>query len=85
MLCRYAGLRCPSEVFALRWSDIELDAGRMRVRSPTGENFGKGIREVPLFPEVLLQALPRRLATYEYKLSGSDVTAEGLKHLHGIS
>jgi len=52
VLCRYAGLRCPSEVFALRWSDIELDAGRMRVRSPKGENFGKGIREVPLFPEV---------------------------------
>ena len=24
----------------------------MRVRSPKGENFGKGIREVPLFPEV---------------------------------
>ncbi len=51
MLCRYAGLRCPSEVFALRWSDIELDAGRMRVSSPKGD-FGKGIREVPLFPEV---------------------------------
>ena len=52
VLCRYAGLRCPSEVFSLRWADIELDAGRMRVRSPKGENFGKGIREVPLFPEV---------------------------------
>ena len=24
VLCRYAGLRCPSEVFALRWSDIEV-------------------------------------------------------------
>ena len=52
VLCRYAGLRCPSEVFSLRWSDIDLDRGRMRVRSPKGENFGKGIREVPLFHEV---------------------------------
>ena len=52
VLCRYAGLRCPSEVFALLWTDVDFDGGRMKVRSPKGENFGKGIREVPLFPEV---------------------------------
>ena len=52
VLCRYAGLRCPSEVFALRWADVDFDRGRMKVRSPKGENHEKGIREMPLFPEV---------------------------------
>ncbi len=51
-LCRFGGLRCPSEIFALRWADVDFDRGRMKVRSPKGANFGKGIREVPLFPEV---------------------------------
>ncbi|MBC8116704.1 MAG: protein kinase [Candidatus Saccharimonas sp.] len=35
--------------------------------------------------DVLLQALPPRLAVYDYNLSGSDLTDEGLKHLYGIS
>ena len=52
VLCRFGGLRCPSEIFALRWADVDFDRGRMKVRSPKGENFGKGVREVPLFPEV---------------------------------
>ena len=52
VLCRFGGLRCPSELFALRWADVDFDRGRMKVRSPKGENFGKGIREVPLFHEV---------------------------------
>ncbi len=52
MLCRFGGLRCPSEIFALRWADVDFDRGRLKVRSPKGANFGKGIREVPLFPEV---------------------------------
>lgn len=51
-LCRFGGLRCPSEILALRWTDVDFDRGRMKVRSPKGENFGKGVREVPLFPEV---------------------------------
>ncbi len=52
VLCRFGGLRCPSELFTLRWADVDFDRGRMKVRSPKGENFGKGIREVPLFHEV---------------------------------
>jgi integrase len=52
VLCRFGGLRCPSELFALRWADVDFDRGRMNVRSPKGANFGKGIRETPLFPEV---------------------------------
>ena len=52
VLRRFGGLRCPSEVFALRWADVDFDRERMKVRSLKGANFGKGIREVPLFHEV---------------------------------
>jgi integrase len=64
-LCRWGGLRCPSEVLRLRWSDIQWTdaerAGRMVVRSPKTEHHeGKAERTVPLFPElepILLDAL----------------------------
>lgn len=52
-LCRWAGLRCPSEHLALRWGDVDLEAGRLTVRSPKLEHIeGKGERTVPLFPEL---------------------------------
>ena len=53
-LCRFAGLRCPSEVFTLRWSDVDFERGRMRVRSPKLEGQQGEFREVPLFPEIRL-------------------------------
>ena len=53
-LCRFAGLRCPSEVFTLRWCDVDFERGRMRVRSPKLEGQQGEFREVPLFPEVRL-------------------------------
>jgi len=46
-LCRYAGLRCPSEVLALKWTDIDWERGRMRVDSSK-----TGVRFVPMFAEV---------------------------------
>lgn len=49
-LCRWGGLRCPSEVLALRWGDILWDQTRMIVRSSK-----TGYRVVPLFPEVLAE------------------------------
>ncbi len=52
-LCRYGGLRCPSEVLALKWDDIDWDRSRMTVRSSKTEHQADGgVREVPLFPEV---------------------------------
>ncbi len=52
-LSRYGGLRCPSEHLGLRWSDINLAAGRMIVHSPKTEHHrGKAQREVPIFPEL---------------------------------
>jgi len=52
-LSRYGGLRCPSEHLALRWGDIDLEGGRITVRSPkTAHHEGKGERVMPLFPEL---------------------------------
>lgn len=52
-LSRYAGLRVPSEAFALRWADVDWHAGRLFVRSPKTEHHRDGAgRWVPIFPEV---------------------------------
>lgn len=52
-LARYGGLRTPSETLSLRWRDIDLEHNRISVQSPKGERHGKGVRLLPLFPELL--------------------------------
>lgn len=53
-LCRYGGLRCPSEVLALRWGDIDWERSRFTIRSAKTEHHeGKDRRIVPIFPELL--------------------------------
>lgn len=58
-LSRFGGLRCPSEVLALRWCDVDFDRMRIKVRSPKTEHHeGHESRIIPLFPElepILLQ------------------------------
>lgn len=52
-LSRYGGLRCPSEHLALTWGDIDWQRGRITVRSSKTEHHeGKGIRVMPLFPDL---------------------------------
>ena len=52
-LSRYAGLRVPSELLALRWTDVDLPAGRMTIRaSKTEHHESGGIRACPIFPEL---------------------------------
>lgn len=51
-LCRYGGLRCPSEVLAVRWQDVNFVEGWLLVRSPKTEHHGKAVRRCPLFPEL---------------------------------
>jgi integrase len=51
-LARFGGLRCPSEVLGVRWSDINWERNRFTVRSPKTERQGKAQRVVPLFPEL---------------------------------
>jgi integrase len=78
VLCRFGGLRCPSEVLALRWSDISFETGRFKVRSPKGEGFGKGVREVPLFPEVreVLELLRNVPSTDEFVISSNNRSSD---------
>jgi integrase len=59
-LARYGGVRVPSEVLALRWTDVYWDQAKVLVRaSKTEHHVGKESRLIPLFPELktyLLQA-----------------------------
>ena len=48
-LARYAGLRIPSELRGLRWSEINWADGRFIVHSPKTERKGKPKRVVPIF------------------------------------
>lgn len=53
-LCRYGGLRCPSEVLRLRWSDINWEQGKMLIHSPKTERHeGRESRLIPIFREIL--------------------------------
>ena len=51
-LARYAGLRCPSEVGALTWDDVNWEKGRLTVRSKKTEHHGAdhALRVVPISP-----------------------------------
>jgi len=52
-LSRFGGLRCPSETLSLTWGDVDFENGRMAVPEPKVEHHeGRGIRSVPLFPEL---------------------------------
>ena len=53
-LCRFGGLRCPSEVLALRWEDVNWQEGRLLVHScKTERHEGRESRIIPIFPEIL--------------------------------
>jgi integrase len=52
-LARYAGVRVPSEPMALKWGDIDFEQGRLTIHAAkTAHHEGKGVRVIPLFPEV---------------------------------
>ena len=54
-LCRYGGVRCPSEVLGLTWADIDWEQRRFRVHATKTEHHADGgNRIVPLFPELYL-------------------------------
>ena len=52
-LCRYGGIRCPSELLPLCWSEVNWEQGRFLIRSPKTEHHEGGAdRWVPIFPEL---------------------------------
>ncbi len=53
-LSRFAGLRCPSEVMGLQWSDVHFDRARLVIWcEKTSHIAGKERREVPIVPELM--------------------------------
>ena len=52
-LARFGGLRCPSEILKLKWTDIDWTSRRIKVTSPKTEHHeGKESRLIPFFPEL---------------------------------
>jgi len=52
-LCRYGGLRCPSEVLRLTWDDIDWDRDRITVHASKMEHHKDGgVRQIPIFQEL---------------------------------
>ena len=52
-LARSGGLRIPSEIARVKWSDILWSEKKIRVLSPKTEGIGKGERLLPMFPELV--------------------------------
>ena len=48
-LARFAGLRVPSELVGIRWSEVDWEKNRFVVHSPKTERKGKTQRVVPIF------------------------------------
>ena len=52
-LSRFGGLRCPSEVVALTWQDVNLMENRLTIRATKTEHHEDGgLRFCPIFPEL---------------------------------
>lgn len=49
---RYAGLRCPSELVALMWCDVDFDANRLHIHSDKTRKLGKPERFTPIHPRL---------------------------------
>ncbi len=68
-LARYGGLRIPSEMVLLRWSDIDWAENRFTVTSPKTERHEGGhCRVVPIFPELR----PYLLEAFEQAEEGAE-------------
>lgn len=62
-LCRFGGLRCPTEVYDLRWEHVLFDKSKIVVTSRKGANHDAEHRVIPMFPELralLAEALAHR-------------------------
>jgi integrase len=51
-LSRFAGLRCPSEHLALKWTDINWAENRLTINAPKLKGKQNEKRIIPIFPEI---------------------------------
>lgn len=84
-LARWGGVRVPSEILPLRWSDVDWEKQTMCVWSPKTKRYrGKAFRMVPIFPEVrpYLDAVWDLPGEPEFVISSKRMTGQGyLKYL----
>jgi len=82
-LARFGGLRTPSEMLLLRWTDVDWDRGRFTVHSPKTEHQSGGdSRVVPIFPELrplLMQAFEEAEPGTEYVITRYRTTGVNLR------
>jgi len=82
-LPRYGGIRVPSELIPLKWSDIDWDRGTILITSPkTARHPGCESRLVPLFPElreILMEAWDQAPEGAEYVLADRKATSVNLR------
>ena len=73
-LSRIGGLRCPSELQQLRWTDVDWNNNRFLVKSPKTEHHeDHSERTVPLFPELRLE-LEKHLSGNEFVIASYQGT-----------
>ncbi len=51
-LCRFGGLRCPTEIVPMTWDDILWDKDLFIVQCVKNQRHGRKTRHVPIFPEI---------------------------------
>src|SRR5262249_3595366 len=82
-LCRFGGIRCPSELLPLRWSEVNWEQGRFLVHSPKTEHHEGGAdRWVPIFPELrpyLEEAFERAEPGTVYLINGCRDTNKNFR------
>jgi integrase len=81
-LARYGGIRVPSELFPLRWGDIDWEHNRLTITSPKTEHCGQGSRVVPLFAELrpwLEEAFDAAEPGSEYVVSKHRAPSENMR------
>jgi integrase len=75
-LARIGGLRCPSELQPMMWSDVNWAENRFVVRSPKTEHHeGHRERIVPLFPEL------RKVLEQHFSLDGTKDNKFVIEHI----
>lgn len=80
-LSRFGGLRCPSEVLSLKWSDVDFEKGVISIPEPKVEHHSdRGHRLCPLFPEVrkALESLQDNKNKGEYVIDRDDYRATAI-------
>jgi len=81
-LCRYGGLRMPSEVFRLTWADVDWAGMKLILHSSKTEHHdGGGVRRVPIFPELY----PHLMEAFEQAEPGTEHVITILRDGSGAS